>query len=89
MESKKPIRKEGSTKYCSREVPVADFFTKGKLRPDKRIEQNQKIVDEIIQSYRSLVKDGAFNDVHEVEFSIAQELKRIIEKSTSKDIQDL
>ena len=64
-------------------------ISKGNFVTIKSIEQNQKIVDEIIQSYRSLVKDGALKDVHEVEFSIVQELESIIEKSTGKDIKEL
>jgi len=55
----------------------------------EKIKQNQKIVDAIVKTYKSLVEDGAFNDVHEVEYSIAQELENIIEEATGKDIGEL
>jgi len=42
-DSKNPIRKEGSSKYASIEAPdMGPSFTRGKLRPIEKIEQNEE-----------------------------------------------
>lgn len=52
--------------------------------PLKQIQENQKIVDVLLKSYNSIEP----SDVHEVDYSIAQELESIVKTATGKDIKE-